>query len=350
MMDIFFVYDPINKTHFFYIFQVCLTSNTNTDLLITLFQDTSNTTLATLNVLTHLKQKYSKREINHIFLSGNFSRGLAIDQASRSRYVKSDDILLFIDVDILFTATTLDRIRKNTIQHQQVYLPIVFSEYNPKRIDTDFDIGASSAQQMAGSGGSVVTSSIYNAFKNPLNTDYQQSYSVYHKHLQQLHIDNENGYFRQFGYGIVAIYKSDILHPDIDGFITDIKGWGLEDVRFLEKIITSNHKPNQKILDIADGKDDNRIFHGDTNSNNLNSHVTLSIFRSADTSLVHIYHPINCDKNLEEAQHKMCLGTLGNTLGNHKLLENYFIRNKFMIDYVKSSRTSNNNNNDERTL
>jgi chondroitin sulfate synthase len=125
-----------------------------------------------------------------------------------------------------------------------------------------------------------------------------------------------------------------------------------KDVKFLEKIISSNHKPNQKILNIADGTDDLRPDNGD------GGHVTLNVFRSADTSLVHIYHPIICDKHLDDAQYKMCLGTLGNTLGNHRLLENYFLRNKFILDYAKSSKASNminnlnNNNNreDERTL
>jgi chondroitin sulfate synthase len=132
--------------------------------------------------------------------------------------------------------------------------------------------------------------------------------------------------------------------------------FAFKDVKFLEKIISSNHKPNQKILNIADGTDDLRPDIGD------GGHVTLNVFRSADTSLVHIYHPIICDKHLDDAQYKMCLGTLGNTLGNHRLLENYFLHNKFILDYAKSSRASNmisnnlinnnNNNNreDERTL
>jgi chondroitin sulfate synthase len=204
-----------------------LTTNANTDLLLTLFQDASNTTTATLNALAHLKRTYPKRQINHILMSGEFSRGLALDNASRSSYVEVDDILLFIDVDILFTATTLDRIRKNTIQKHQVYLPIVFSEYNPKRITSNADSGgglSSSGQVMVGSG--AATSTSYRSFS--AEADYQHAYGVYVKHLQQLQIDNESGYFRQFGYGIVAIYKSDILHPDIDGFVTDIKGWGLE--------------------------------------------------------------------------------------------------------------------------
>ena len=134
-------------------------------------------------------------------------------------------------------------------------------------------------------------------------------------------VNNESGYFREFGYGLASRYKCDIMNNKINGFVTDIKGWGLEDVKFLEKILTASHQiQNQYLLSIAEGNEFKNI-----------SNFNLNIFRSPDPSLIHIFHHITCDKNLEKNQYKMCLGTKSNTLGNFRLLkEKYFIKNNFM--------------------
>lgn len=105
--------------------------------------------------------------------------------------------------------------------------------------------------------------------------------------------------------------------------MTDIKGWGLEDVKFLEKILTSSHQvQNQLLLSIADGTEVTK---------NSSSNHNLDVFRAADPSLIHIFHHIECDKNLEKNQYKMCLGTKSNTLGNFRLLkEKYLLKRDFM--------------------
>lgn len=262
----------------------------------------------------YLRGKYKKHVINYIETQGNFSRGIALDEASKSDHVLNHDILFFIDVDIIFDEYTLDRVKSHTIQHKQIYLPIVFSQYNPERINIDDSV-----------------------------TQHPETSS-------DVTITNSNGFFRQFGYGICSIYKSDIMNPLINGFNTEIIGWGLEDVKFLEKIISLNNRPNQAILAIADNKLDsvtniNNFNNSNNNINNKINNLHLKIFRSPDPSLIHVYHKINCDKNLEEIQFKMCLGTKANTLGNYRLLETKFLRTSSIMQLIKQNRNKDSINN-----
>lgn len=277
---------------------VCLDQpNANIELLLVLFCDnTSIDLLPYYNEIHQLQKKYPNTRINHITLNGNFSRGIALNEASHSTHIRDDQIIFFIDVDIVFTQQSLDRIRMNTIKRKQVYLPIVFSEYNP----------------------------------NHANITYSE-------------FGPEAGYFRQFGFGICAIYKIDILHPDIDGFNTDITGWGLEDVKFLERVIKLNRKPNTISSNIVDAAAASGSFASGLTAEasissarmQINRTATmLTIFRAPDPSLVHVYHDIYCDKTLNEAQYVMCLGTKANTLGSYKYIESFFASNRAIIDYI----------------
>ena len=85
---------------------------------------------------------------------------------------------------------------------------------------------------------------------------------------------NQFGYWRNTGFGIVSMYNSDFRA--IGGFDSNIQGWGKEDVDLFDRLLT-------------------------------NSNMTL--FRAADPGLIHVFHAINCDANLESVQYKMCLGT-----------------------------------------
>lgn len=273
-----------------------------------------------IQILTYMQNKYPKNGINYLIWNGNFSRGLALDRAARSNFVSDNDILFFIDVDIVFSRVTIERVRRNTIKHKQVYYPIIFSEYDPSRV--------------GGNTTSATTITTIKARRLPHTSpssgyleDYQRAFWEYKAHVGgEPHASR--GYFRQFGFGIVSIFRSDALNSEINGFNTDIKGWGLEDVRFLEKIIASNAKAKQKLLDIADGK----------TTSIMDSDATiqmLRLLRAPDPSMVHVYHPITCDKNLEQAQYKMCLGTKANTLGSFRNVESIVIRIKPILDKVR---------------
>lgn len=289
--------------------------------MISLFINTSDhKTSSIFRIIDHLNMKYQRQAVKTIKLYGEFSRGLAIDKAIQSTYIKDDDIIFLIDVDILFQSMTLARIRENTIRNQQIYLPIVFSEYNPELV--------SNSRASIPFSFTMPLSSFGDAFLN----DYGKMTLNYRFYANSSSlVNNESGYFREFGYGLASIYKCDIMNSKINGFVTDIKGWGLEDVKFLEKILTASHQvQNQLLLSIAD--DTKLTINTSTNHN-------LDVFRAPDQSLIHIFHQIVCDKNLEKNQYKMCLGTRSNTLGNYRLLkEKYFLKRDFMqfVNQVKS--------------
>lgn len=273
--------------------RVCLQHpDTRTELLVVLFDDMNGNLRPFYDEMDNLKTKYITSIINHITIQGNFSRGVALNQATHSEHIQPNDIIFFIDVDITFKRTSIERIRLNTKMHKQVYLPIVFSEYNP---------------------------AVWSRTNHDVSSEFDEN--------APLNLNNDRGYFRQFGYGICAIFKSDILHPNINGFNDDITGWGLEDVKFLEKLVKLHPTPITSFL-------------GGLNPDNLTVvPLALSIFRAPDPTLVHIYHDIYCDKTLSESQYQMCLGTKANTLGSYKHIESIFMNNQTIIDYMRSSTT-----------
>lgn len=277
----------------------------NVDLIISIFIDNTDPKLSSVfQIIDDLNRRYERKAIIPMKLYGEFSRGVAIDRAIQSSFIKDHDIIFLIDVDILFSQLTLERIRQNTIKHQQIYLPIVYSEFNPEVV---FSIPMPPVIHI-------------NRYSDYLS-DYKQMTMNYKFYANSSIVNNESGYFRLFGYGLASIYKCDIMNSKINGFgITDIKGWGLEDVRFLEKILVASYQvQNQYLLSIAEGNELKNI-----------SNYNLNVFRSPDPSLIHIFHRITCDSNLEKNQYKMCMGTKSNTLGNFRLLkENYYLKRDF---------------------
>lgn len=272
--------------------RVCLQHpETQAQLLVVLFDEFNSHLAPFYRELDRLKLKYKMSVINAITVQGNFSRGIALNHAIHSEHIQLNDILFFIDVDITFTQTSVERIRLNTKMHQQVYLPIVFSEYDPK-------VWINSSQK-------------------PLETDVDEP----------INLDYNHGYFRQFGYGICAIFKADILHPNISGFNDDITGWGLEDVKFLEKLVKMHQTPINSLLKGTESNFENSTLVP----------LSLSIFRAPDPTLVHIYHDIYCDKALSDAQYIMCLGTKANTLGSYKYIESIYMNNQTIIDFIRKA-------------
>uniref|UniRef100_A0A182KC49 Hexosyltransferase n=1 Tax=Anopheles christyi TaxID=43041 RepID=A0A182KC49_9DIPT len=283
--------------------EVALRQDGATDLLVSMYVEPVETPMI-VALLDNLRGRYPAARINYLQLYGNFSRGIALDRAIKSPHCQPDDILFLIDVDMVFTSESLDRIRHNVIRHRQIYLPIVFSEYDPRAPSTILAPDWTSATT-----------------ERPKPTDRPLNFSAPYR------ITNENGYFRQFGYGLVGIYKADLLRADLQGFSTDINGWGLEDVKFLENVIALNQRGNQRLQAIADGRWDpfERVAGAGTPPPPSEE---LAIFRAPDPSLVHIFHPIHCDTSLEEAQYKMCLGTKANTIGSYGLLHERFIHSQ----------------------
>jgi chondroitin sulfate synthase len=298
-----------------------LKKNENAELLISLFIDSSDPRTSSIyRIIDHLNRKYQRKAVKMLKLYGEFSRGIAINTAIQSTFISDNDIIFLIDVDILFSTSTLQRIRQNTIRNQQIYLPIVFSEFNPEVIsDTRSSVPFSFSLPLSAHGDAFLN----DYGKMTLNYRFYANSSTL--------VNNESGYFREFGFGLVSIYKCDIMNSKINGFVTDIKGWGLEDVKFLEKLLAASHQvQNQLLLSIADATK----LPEDAADNH-----SLDVFRAPDESLVHIFHRIVCDKNLEKNQYKMCLGTKSSTLGNYRLLkERYCLKGDFqqLVNQVKS--------------
>ncbi|EDW27055.1 GL16444 [Drosophila persimilis] len=268
---------------------ICIKAEQHCDLLVVIF-GAPDELGDHLHLLSDLRGRHVYQQVNWIQRSGSFSRGVALDVAARSSYIQPADIILFIDVDMVFEVATLQRVRMHTQRGRQVYLPIVFSQYDPQRRSD----GATTT-----AGGDSPPP-----------------------------IDDENGYFRQFGFGICAIYKSDILDEDINGFDKDITGWGLEDVKFLEKIVRVGTRQQGFLSNTAElPLDYNEAAE---------QWRRLSVFRAPDPTLVHVYHDISCDIQLEAAQYNMCLGTKANSLGSTRLMEKLFYNSRDNFRFIEA--------------
>ncbi|CAH1796566.1 unnamed protein product [Owenia fusiformis] len=233
--------------------KVCLQHGERVSLAVMLFE--SEDTESILQEVKTLKMKYQGYDLRVVGSRDSFSRGVALQQGS-ALYDKNS-LLFFIDVDMTFNQENLNRIRLNTIQFKQVYYPIVFSQYDPADVC-------------------------------PKVEDCEMRHNPF--------IYGENiGYWRQFGFGIVSLYKSDL--DNAGGLDMTIQGWGKEDVDLYGKFLKSN----------------------------------LTIFRAVDNDLVHIFHPIICDPNLEPAQYQMCLGSKASSYGSFDRLSKTVLNNEAIL-------------------
>lgn len=210
--------------------------------------------------IKELAREYARRaarkhnfHLDLIERSEGFARASSLELGVRSLQNASDSLLVFIDVDMIFDGRTLERIRAHTIPGRQVYFPVVFSQFDPSFI--------------------------------------KRSSPEFRESLFQ--IDEDRGYWRFYGFGIVGIYRSDLYR--VGGLNTSIRGWGLEDVDLFDRVVK----------DSTGG---------------------LSIFRAPDPGLIHVFHPIECNAaSMDAKQLKMCLGTRASTYASQRLLARYWI-------------------------
>lgn len=234
----------------------------------------------TESLIDYYKDQYSSKDVNVVKMgSTTFSRGAALTEGVKTR--DSEDLVFFIDVDMMFNFHTLRRVRINTIKNYQVYFPIVFSEFNPEVVNgADYN-------KFKDDPGETLTD-LGRAELTPESTNGKTEREIANlKYTKR--IDDDFGYFRQYGFGILSIYKCDFQR--VGGFNLTIKGWGMEDVQLFETLIKSN----------------------------------LTVYRIADDSLVHIFHSVDCDRSLEASQYSMCLGTKASTYGSEKHMTYYML-------------------------
>ncbi|XP_026559759.1 chondroitin sulfate synthase 3 [Pseudonaja textilis] len=235
--------------------KICLVTKENVWLVVILFSpDSSQESSKHIELINAYRNKYPMADITVVPMAGAFSRGLGLETASSQ--FDNDTLLLFCDVDLIFTPDFLQRCRANTIQGKQVYYPIIFSQYDPKVTYGDHP---------------------------PVD-----SYFVFTK---------KTGFWRDYGFGITCIYKSDLINAG--GFDTSIQGWGLEDVDLFTKVITSG----------------------------------LKAFRSQEVGVVHVFHPVHCDPSLESKQYKMCLGSKASTFGSAMQLAEIWLEKHLGLRY-----------------
>jgi chondroitin sulfate synthase len=175
--------------------------------------------------------------------NGNFTRGYA--RSYGASHFNNTDLLFFIDLDMIFTRDLFPRIRHHTIFNKQVYFPIIFSQYDPNYWETK---------------------------------QIQMDFSSFN-------LRDDIGYWRQYGFGMLGIYKADL--GQIGNWNIEISGWGKEDVEIYDKLVKS---------------------------------PTLNVFRTIDNSLVHIFHTKECLSTLRNDQMNMCKGTKSITLGSQHIL------------------------------
>ena len=239
--------------------RVCLEPGENVRLVVVLYP-----TAAADDPLQEIKElvaTYRQRFQDHVTFkldvierTESFARASALELGASSCGGDGDDCLLvFMDVDMVFEAKTLDRIRTHTIRNQQAYFPIVFSQFDPSFEDDNAEVELDDA------------------------------------HSSVFDIDEDRGYWRFYGFGIASLYRSDLL--SVGGMNVSIRGWGQEDVDLYDRVVHSN----------------------------------LTVFRAPDPGLVHVFHPIKCDAQLEPKQRTMCLGTRTNTYASQRRLARYWM-------------------------
>ncbi|XP_072759652.1 chondroitin sulfate synthase 1 [Anoplolepis gracilipes] len=238
---------------------ICLTNGEKTSLLVVLYQHKSENSLnKTIDLIEQFKYKYRTASIEVLPISGDFSRARALDLGASK--LQADDLMLFIDVDIVFTNSALNRVRLNTLPGRRMYFPIVFSQYDPKIV-----YGEAGKQD-------------------------------------KFIINEISGHWRQYGFGIVSLYKKD--YHAVGGLDLSIQGWGKEDVEFFEKAVKSD----------------------------------LEVFRAADRHLVHVYHEIECSQELSSLQLSMCIGSKTDTYAGVETLAGMIYTNPNILRFAKERR------------
>ena len=239
--------------------EIALRPKENAQMHVVLFTKNSSPTEVEeiLNIVGGYQKKYGGHLFEVIEADGDFSRGKALDLGAKQ--CSENELLFCVDVDIVLSRDSLTRIRLNTIRNIQVYYPIVFSQYDP-----DVTCRRTSSRSQC--------------------------------KVSPFDLRSSQGYWRQFGYGIVAMYRSDL--EKVGGYDVSIEGWGKEDVDLFDKFIQSN----------------------------------LTVFRAVDTGMVHAFHPIKCDTGLDPAQFQMCIGSKATCLGSQWQLAEMVLQMKDILN------------------
>ena len=213
-------------------------------------------------MLQDFENKEKFKDYKLISAQRPFSRGAGLQKGVLA-WEKGNNIMFFCDVDVLFTPDFLERCRLYTESGKMVYYPIVYSLYNPNVV--------------------------YNGGVPPIEN--------------QLHVGKDNGFWRDFGFGMTCQYRNDFIASK--GFDTTIEGWGKEDVRLYRQFMR---------MDVA-------------------------VIRATDRGIFHLYHPKHCDPVLSSKQYMDCLKTKAVTEGSHRQMGMLAFGTRLFSNYEPDWRT-----------
>ena len=213
-------------------------------------------------MLQDFENKKKFKDYKLISAQRPFSRGAGLQKGVLA-WEKGNNIMFFCDVDVLFTPDFLERCRLYTESGKMVYYPIVYSLYNPNVV--------------------------YNGGVPPIEN--------------QLHVGKDNGFWRDFGFGMTCQYRNDFIASK--GFDTTIEGWGKEDVRLYRQFMR---------MDVA-------------------------VIRATDRGIFHLYHPKHCDPALSSKQYMDCLRSKAVTEGSHRQMGMLAFGTRLFSNYEPDWRT-----------
>ena len=193
-----------------------------------------------------------------------------------SLLAKEDDILFFIDVDMAVTPSLAAQCRRHVSKSKFAWYPIPFSQYDPDRLCVDDGIVRSDE-------GALVAD---------MNVNLAVEESQVREAIARtpFTVSEERGFWRNFGYGITCMYKSDFAKSG--GFDLTIEGWGEEDVRLYRAVLKSG----------------------------------INAFRSNDADLVHIFHQKHCSADLIGEQARACQSSKKSHYASQKCLSKTYFK------------------------
>lgn len=214
------------------------------------------------SLLSEFEDREKFKNYKVIFEDGPFSRGAGLQRGVLS-WEKGNNIMFFCDVDMFFMPDFLERCRFYTEPGQMLYYPMVFSLYNPEVV--------------------------YNG-RPP---------EIY----QQLYIGKDNGFWRDFGFGMTCVYKNDFV--ETKGFDTSIHGWGTEDLKLYRKFLQTN----------------------------------LAVVRAVDRGIFHMYHPKKCQSSWPSEQYLSCLQSKAVTEASHREMGMLAFGNRLFSNFEPDWKT-----------
>lgn len=219
----------------------------------------------------------------HVASTGDrsFSRGAGIQLGSLVG--EENDILFFMDIDMVVTPNIVAQCRQNIRQGRNAWYPSPYSQYDPDKLCFNNDVPKpiDDRQYMA-----------YDSDAGPVQRDVSSERLLIRETIKRtpLTLNRDRGFWRDFGFGIACMYKSDFIRTG--GFDLTIEGWGEEDIRLYVSLIKSG----------------------------------IDVFRARQKDLVHIFHHKYCDADISNEQAKACRRTKASHYASQNCLAKMWIK------------------------